>query len=158
MEHNKTVVWFLIYKQQIVSSDIYISNRSCFVKASLSHISRLLYLFALAFLFFSLKAQTPAVMTPLVWLVTGCSSGFGLEFVRSILARGDKVIATVRGNAHERLQHLKTGGAAVLSLDVDVQQAELDAKVKEAIAIYGGVDVLVNNAGYSAFGLVEDSR
>ena len=35
-------------------------------------------------------------MTQLVWLVTGCSSGLGLEFVHSILARGDLVIATAR--------------------------------------------------------------
>ncbi|MCJ1244246.1 hypothetical protein MMC30_001444 [Trapelia coarctata] len=94
-------------------------------------------------------------MPPLTWLVTGCSSGIGEKFVHALLARGDQVIATAR-NASERLQPLKDAGAAILDLDVTASQTVLDAKVKEAIAIYGRLDVLVNNAGYLEVGAVEE--
>ena len=89
------------------------------------------------------------------WLVTGCSSGFGEQFVHSILARGDRVIATGR-QASSRLEHLKNTGAAVLDLDVTASQADLDKKVIEALAIYGTIDVMVNNAGYIESGAVEE--
>lgn len=94
-------------------------------------------------------------MPQLTWLVTGTSSGFGEQFVHSILAKGDHVIATAR-RGHERLQHLKDAGAAILDLDVTASQAELDAKVKEALKIYDGIDVLVNNAGYIEGAIVEE--
>ena len=96
-------------------------------------------------------------MPQLVWLVTGCSSGFGEHFVHAIVARGDRVIATAR-KASERLQHFREVGAALLDLDITASQAELDATMKEALSIYGGIDVLVNNAGYIELGLVEDVR
>lgn len=87
-----------------------------------------------------------------VWLVTGCSSGFGEELVHEILARGDKVIATGR-NAAIKLAHLNSTGADIIDLDVTAPQDVLDAKVQEAIAINGKIDFLINNAGfvYSAF-------
>lgn len=94
-------------------------------------------------------------MSPLVWLVTGASSGFGLHFVESILAKGDKVIATARGDA-SRLDNLKAQGAAVLQLDVTSPQSVLDATINEAIKIYGHIDVLLNNAGYIEAGLFEE--
>ena len=94
-------------------------------------------------------------MPQLTWLVTGTSTGFGEAFVHSILERGDRVIATSR-QASERLQPLKKAGAAILELDVRGTQTQLDAKVREALAIYGGIDVLVNNAGYIEGGLVEE--
>lgn len=94
-------------------------------------------------------------MPQLSWLVTGTSSGLGEQLVFSILAKGDHVIATAR-QGHERLQELSDAGAAVLDLDVTAPQAELDTKVKEALGIYGGIDVLVNNAGYIEAGLVEE--
>ena len=65
------------------------------------------------------------------------------------------MIATAR-QGHERLQILSDAGAAVLDLDVTAPQAELDAKVKEALSIYGGIDVLVNNAGYIEAALIEE--
>ena len=94
-------------------------------------------------------------MPQLTWLVTGTSSGFGEQFVHSILERGDRVIATAR-QADQRLQSLKNAGAAILDLDVRATQAQLDAKVREALAIYGGIDVLVNNAGYIEGAMVEE--
>ncbi len=96
-------------------------------------------------------------MPQFTWLVTGCSSGIGEQFVHAIIARGDRVIATAR-NATERLQHAKDAGAAILDLDITAPRAELDAKIKEAIGIYGTLDVLVNNAGYIEASLVEEAR
>ncbi|KAH9210448.1 oxidoreductase,short chain dehydrogenase-like protein [Leptodontidium sp. 2 PMI_412] len=93
-------------------------------------------------------------MSPSVWLVTGCSSGFGSAFVHEILSRGDKVIATGR-NASTKLAHLGDTGAAILDLDVTAPQEEIDEKIKQAIAVYGQIDVLVNNAGYVQLGFVE---
>lgn len=89
-----------------------------------------------------------------VWIITGTSSGFGSEFVKQALARGDKVIATAR--TVSKIAHLQDVGAAVLSLDVTASQADLNKKAAEAIAIYGQVDVLVNNAAYTQFGTLED--
>jgi NAD(P)-dependent dehydrogenase (short-subunit alcohol dehydrogenase family) len=94
-------------------------------------------------------------MTQLTWLVTGCSSGIGEVFVRRILARGDRAIATARGDV-ERLAVLKDAGAAVCSLDVTATQADINAKVEEAIAIYGSIDVVVNSAGYIEAGIAEE--
>ncbi|RDW77359.1 hypothetical protein BP6252_05412 [Coleophoma cylindrospora] len=94
-------------------------------------------------------------MPPLVWLVTGCSSGFGEAFVHSIIARGDKVIATGR-NAADRLGHLQATGAAILPLDVTAPKQDIEATVQKAILIHGTIDVLVNNAGYCELGFLED--
>ena len=94
-------------------------------------------------------------MTQMTWLVTGCSSGFGEQFVYDILARGDRVIATGR-QASSRLTHLKNTGASILDLDVTLSQTELDKKIAEALAIYGTIDVLVNNAGYIVSGAFEE--
>jgi NADP-dependent 3-hydroxy acid dehydrogenase YdfG len=69
--------------------------------------------------------------SPLVWLVTGCSSGFGEQFIRSILARGDKAIAA--GRDVSRLNTLKEASAAVLQLDITAEQSTLVAKIREAI-------------------------
>lgn len=94
-------------------------------------------------------------MSPQVWLITGTSSGFGTEFVKAAIARGDKVIATARNI--DRIAHLKDIGAAITQLDVTAPQDELDRKANEAISTYGRIDVLVNNAGYTQFGTVEES-
>lgn len=94
--------------------------------------------------------------SPSVWLVTGCSSGFGEQFVRQLTDRGDNVIATARNL--EKIKHLKSTGAALLQLDVLASQDELDRKVEEALGIYGGIDVFVSNAGYVAVGTMEELR
>jgi NADP-dependent 3-hydroxy acid dehydrogenase YdfG len=87
-------------------------------------------------------------------MVTGCSSGFGEQFIRSILARGDKAIAAGRDVSH--LNAPKEAGAAVLELDIVAKQPVLVTKIQEAIGFFGGIDVLVNNAGYVSVGTLED--
>ena len=95
-------------------------------------------------------------MTQLRWLVTGCSSGLGETFVRNILARGDKVVATARGDV-SRLSPLKEAGAETVSLDVTAPLSEIKA-VAASILESGPVDVLVNNAGYIEAGISEEVR
>jgi NAD(P)-dependent dehydrogenase (short-subunit alcohol dehydrogenase family) len=87
--------------------------------------------------------------------LTLSGNSFGEAFVHSILARGDKVIATGR-NAESRLAHLKGTGAAILDLDVTSPQEILDSKIQEAIAIYGKIDVLINNAAYGELAFLEE--
>ncbi|RFU81913.1 putative oxidoreductase [Trichoderma arundinaceum] len=93
-------------------------------------------------------------MAPLVWLVTGCSSGFGRTFVSQILARGDNVIATAR--KLESIQDLERIGAKIMQLDVTDDQQILNKIADQAIAVYGAVDVLVNNAAYASSAAWED--
>ncbi|KZL68039.1 short-chain oxidoreductase [Colletotrichum tofieldiae] len=93
-------------------------------------------------------------MAPLVWLITGSTSGFGAEFVKALLTRGEKVIATARDTS--KIAHFEKAGAAVLKLDLIADQTDFNKIAEEALSIYGGVDVLVNNAGYSHFGTIED--
>ncbi|KAI0157905.1 hypothetical protein GGR52DRAFT_576875 [Hypoxylon sp. FL1284] len=94
--------------------------------------------------------------TPQTWLITGCSSGFGELLVRQVRALGDNVIATGR-NASTKLSHLKETGASILDLDVSAPPAAIEAKLAEAWDLYpGGIDVVVNNAGYVLSGAVEE--
>ena len=74
------------------------------------------------------------------------------------LARGDKVIATCRGDPHERLRELRAAGAAVLALDVTAPVPAIGAFARAAVAVHGRVDVVCNNAGYLQHGAVEAVR
>lgn len=95
-------------------------------------------------------------MAPQAWLITGCSSGFGSEFVHQLRALGENVIATGR-NASTKLAHLKDTGASILDLDVAASEDVITAKMEEAWDLYpGGIDVVVNNAGYILSGAFED--
>lgn len=94
-------------------------------------------------------------MPQLVWLVTGCSSGFGEQLVSSILARGDKVIAS--GRNLEKVKHLQREGTCeVLELDVTNDQPTISNAIAKAIDAWGRIDVLVNNAAYIQVGTWED--
>jgi len=92
-----------------------------------------------------------------VWLVTGASTGFGRELVEYLLSNGAQVVATAR--KVEGLQELgakypKT--ALVAAMDV-TNQKQVDQVVEVAVKYFGGIDVLVNNAGYGMVGAVEES-
>jgi len=95
-------------------------------------------------------------MPQLTWFITGCSSGFGEQFVQSILARGDNVIATARNL--EKLQGIKQAGASILQLDITSSPSTISKTVAKAISIHGKIDVLLNNAGYVAAGGFEDLK
>lgn len=74
-------------------------------------------------------------------------SGIGHTLTLAALARGDKVIATARGRSLAQLDTLQKAGAEVLELDVTAPLEDLRKIAENALAIYGRVDVLVNNAG-----------
>ncbi|KAI5923458.1 hypothetical protein F4810DRAFT_668996 [Camillea tinctor] len=93
-------------------------------------------------------------MSQLVWLITGCSSGFGEQFVREILSRGDLVIATAR--TPEKIKHLEQPGVTVLPLDITNDQKTLNETVLKAISTHGRIDVLVNNAAFAVLSSWED--
>lgn len=86
--------------------------------------------------------------------ITGASSGLGLSLARLALARGERVFATGRRSAP--LQELKTLGAEVALMDL-TQPAAISAAVAAARERFGGVDVLVNSAGYALVGAIEET-
>jgi NAD(P)-dependent dehydrogenase (short-subunit alcohol dehydrogenase family) len=86
-------------------------------------------------------------------LITGCSTGFGEATARLFASRGWNVAATMRRpEAGAALAVL--GNVLVTRLDVQ-DPASIDAAVAEAIARFGRIDVLVNNAGFGLFGVFE---
>ena len=91
-----------------------------------------------------------------VWLITGCSTGFGRELARQALALGYRTVVTARNP--EALNDLAdTGEALLLRLDV-TDQAQVDAAIQAAEHRFGPIDVLVNNAGIGYFAAVEESE
>jgi NAD(P)-dependent dehydrogenase (short-subunit alcohol dehydrogenase family) len=93
------------------------------------------------------------VETGRVWLITGCSSGFGQEIARAALAAGDRVMATAR--QVEQLAGLAADGAVTARLDV-TDPVTVDQAVAATLDRFGRIDVLVNNAGYGSVGAVEE--
>ncbi|WP_326837729.1 oxidoreductase [Amycolatopsis rhabdoformis] len=92
-----------------------------------------------------------------VWLISGCSSGFGRELVRAALAAGDRVMATAR--RPETLADLThAGGDRISTAAMDVTDpASIHAAVEATLEAFGRIDVLVNNAGTSVIGAVEET-
>ncbi|TYB91603.1 SDR family NAD(P)-dependent oxidoreductase, partial [Micromonospora sp. WP24] len=92
-----------------------------------------------------------------VWLITGCSSGFGREVALAALAAGDRVMATAR--RPEALADLaEIGGDRLSTTALDVTDpASVQAAAKATLAVFGRIDVLVNNAGFTMIGAVEET-
>ncbi|MET9682304.1 SDR family NAD(P)-dependent oxidoreductase [Streptomyces coeruleorubidus] len=90
-----------------------------------------------------------------VWFVTGASRGLGRAFTEAALAAGERVVATARdvssldGHGHD-------GHLVALPLDVS-RRAEVFAAVDRAVAAFGRLDVVVNNAGQLVLGMVEET-
>ncbi|KKK25314.1 hypothetical protein P175DRAFT_0470877 [Aspergillus ochraceoroseus IBT 24754] len=98
-------------------------------------------------------------MAPLVWFITGASSGFGLDLSLHALGAGHQVIGTVRNatRSAEAVRQIQEKGGKVLELDVTNAEAVPEV-ANQALRLYGHIDVLVNNAGYSLLGAVEDIK
>ena len=97
-------------------------------------------------------------MSTRVWFITGCSTGFGRVLAEAIIARGERLIATAR-NTETIADLVQRAPDQVLPVALDVTvPAQVQAAVAAAIAAYGKIDVLVNNAGYGMMGAVEEVR
>ena len=92
------------------------------------------------------------------WLITGCSTGLGRALAEAVLARGDNAAVTARDAAAvEDLAQAYPGNALALALDVTIPEQVAEA-TRWAEDRFGGVDVLVNNAGYGYRAAVEEGE
>jgi NAD(P)-dependent dehydrogenase (short-subunit alcohol dehydrogenase family) len=92
------------------------------------------------------------------WLITGCSTGIGREIARAALEAGHSVVVTAR-RVESVADFAETFGdrAAVVALDV-TDKAQVAAAVQKANDAFGGVDVLVNNAGHGYLSAIEEGE
>lgn len=97
---------------------------------------------------------------PLVWLITGCSSGFGTSLAFIALKAGHKVIATSRtpSKTPDLVNQVEDLGGLWLPLDVTGSREHLQKVIDEGTKKFGRIDVLVNNAGIGILGALEDFR
>ncbi|WP_225858644.1 SDR family oxidoreductase [Streptomyces albicerus] len=95
-------------------------------------------------------------MSPRTWLITGVSSGFGRHLAEQLLTAGERVVGTVRrpeAVADLAQAHPDTFRAEILDVRDTPRVHEV---VKHTADVFGGIDVLVNNAGYGLFGAAEE--
>lgn len=90
-----------------------------------------------------------------VVLITGASSGIGKETARALLAEGYTVYAAAR--RVEQMDDLQKLGGILLKMDV-TKEEDLIAGVEQIQRTHGGVDILINNAGFGLYGAVEDIK
>ena len=93
-----------------------------------------------------------------VWLITGCSTGFGRELAKQVLAKGYQVAVAARNtNDVQDIIAAYPATAIAVKLDVTIAQ-QINEAVQTTIQKFGQIDVLVNNAGIGYFAAVEESE
>lgn len=93
-----------------------------------------------------------------VWLITGCSRGFGKALAELALRLGYRVVATAR-SSNDLADLADAHGDRVLAVELDVtSRTAIAAATGAADDRFGGIDVLVNNAGYGYFGAIEEGE
>jgi len=91
-----------------------------------------------------------------VWLITGCSTGFGRALAEAVLHKGDSLLVTARQPEQlEALIERYPENAKAVRLDVTSSQ-DIQAAIDTAIATFGRIDVLVNNAGHGFIAALEE--
>ncbi len=105
----------------------------------------------------SLQTASTSTRSPKIWFITGASRGFGRVWADAALKRGDKVAATAR--KLESVADLKEKyGENVLTLELDVTRPEqVKTALEQAHAYFGRLDIVLNNAGYSLIGTIEEA-
>ncbi|KAI0139546.1 NAD(P)-binding protein [Hypoxylon sp. NC0597] len=93
--------------------------------------------------------------TSRVWLITGTSSGLGLELAKIVASRGDRVIAASRSPQKSPLIGL--AGITTVRLDHNEPLPKIQAAMNDILKIHGTVDIVVNNAAYVQTGTVEEA-
>jgi NADP-dependent 3-hydroxy acid dehydrogenase YdfG len=102
------------------------------------------------------KTNKSLVTDPPVWFITGCSTGFGLELAKQAIDLGFRTVMTARDPS--KLEgYGTTDNVLVRKLDV-TQTDQVAAAVKAAQERFGGIDVLVNNAGIGYFAAIEEGE
>jgi NAD(P)-dependent dehydrogenase (short-subunit alcohol dehydrogenase family) len=94
--------------------------------------------------------------TKRVWFVTGASRGMGAEITHAALAAGDAVVATSRDPKHITKRFAASDALLAVALDV-TSEPSIAAAVAAAVARFGRIDVVVNNAAYGVIGAVEET-
>ncbi len=89
-----------------------------------------------------------------VWLITGVSKGLGREIAKQVVTKGDIVIGTVR-NAEDKEHFENSIGKKAFVIDL-TNTEQIPSLIDAIIKLYGQIDVLVNNAGFGAFGMIEE--
>ena len=90
------------------------------------------------------------------WLITGCSTGIGREIARAALEAGHSVVVTAR-RTEAVADLVDEFGERALAAALDVtDKDQIAAAIKAADEAFGGIDVLVNNAGYGYMSAVEE--
>lgn len=94
-------------------------------------------------------------MASQVWFVTGASRGLGFAIARAVLEKGDVVVAAARNAS--RAEQVLGPSDRVFTVSVDVtDRASIQRAADTAVARFGKIDVIVNNAGYGLMGAVEE--
>lgn len=97
-------------------------------------------------------------MSPPTWLITGASSGFGKSLALQALTAGFKVLGTTRDIAKAQFQVPDFAAKGGIWLGLDPGSKDAFEQFFKVSSEHGGIDVLVNNAGYAFIGGVEDTR
>ncbi len=93
-----------------------------------------------------------------VWLITGCSTGFGRELAMQVLQTGYKAAVTAR-NTTDIADIVSAYPDTAIALALDVTKTDqISAAIKQVQQAFGRIDVLVNNAGIGYFGAIEESE
>ena len=93
-------------------------------------------------------------MAPRVFLITGCSTGFGEEFVKVVLQKGDYVVATARNSSKLSFDGANDSNSLFVDLDVTKKES-IDKAFDAAIKKFKKIDVVCNNACYGLNGPFE---
>ncbi len=91
-----------------------------------------------------------------VWFITGCSTGLGRALAQRVLEHGHRAVVTARRT--DQISDIVadySANALAVALDIN-DHAQVDAAIAQADEQFGGIDVLVNNAGYGYLAAVEE--